>query len=328
MADFIDDFLAGLDADRSKPRTSDRITKMLMSSRDFQGKILFAPFKDNAGKFYYKVQGVRELRAAISKYKEGNDEVWIKILPKEFYPDMNEEESKLYDEAAGMFDQYEADYKGSREKYEVIRYRTYSIFEGVLLNHIGTDNAQKQEHLNEACLFIFPSSAPINAMFTAVDNKCAAMNGKKDWIPMIFAPGNTGREGAVLLSFSKGSNIGYDSTVGFEFNSSFNKIIDPSAGFPEDVTKKFNDMISDFIGWENEGDRRFSADMFRELKSILTVNLRTIDAAPKADAQPAPKNNNGVDPMIGAQSAPANPVTTPDASQQGGSVIGGAKVPF
>lgn len=299
MTDFIDDFLKGLEEDKSKPRERENfLQKVLMSSRDSQGTIVFAPFMDTKiKKFYVPVNGVREYRTTLSKFHEGNDEVWVKILQKELYGELTEAQSKLYDEVVGLFDQVDEEMGDTPNKWETLRVRSYSLFQGVVINHLDPKGAKKQDLINKPALLVFPSKQPINELAEAIKNKMAAMNNSKEWIPAVFSPNATGRDGVLTISFTKPDKPGYDCSVGFEFNSTYAKIIDPAVGFPEEVVNEFGDMIFSFLGWQNGPNGRFSEENFKELKAHLESALKVSQAgAPKVEE--VPENKNGIDPML------------------------------
>lgn len=311
MTDFIDEFLEGLEKDKTQPRAEREnfLQRLLMSSRDSQGTIIFAPFMDTkTKKFYVPVNGVREYRTTLSKFHNGEDEVWIKILQKEFYEDLTEEQSKLYDEVAGLFDQLSEELADSPNSWNVIRYRNYSLFQGVVINQIDTKGNKKAEMVGKPVLLVFPSKQPINELAEAIKNKIAGMGGSKEWIPAIFAPEAKGRDGVLTISFIKPDKPGYDCSVGFEFNSSYAKIIDPSVGFPEEVVKEFGDMVFSFIGWQNGPNGRFNEENFKEIKLHLEQALKSKSTS--APAHTEVENKNGVDPMLTAAPTAA-PAPTP-----------------
>lgn len=299
MSDFIDDFLSGLEADKQQPRTNNGIVKMLMSAPDNQGAVLFAPFQDTATKQFYKlIRGCKELKTTISTYKDGNDAVWVKILPKEFYDDLTPAQSELYDRVVGLFDQYDEQLGDIPRKWESIRTRSYSLFQGVLTGQVNKAGTVVTDNVGKAVLLIFPARNPINELATAIQTKKAAMNNSTEWIPAIFAPGPTGRMGVVTISFSKPDSPGYNCSVGFEVNSAINKVVSEE-GFPEDVVSQFGDMVSEFLGWQNGDGSKFNTTNFTELEKILTIELNKLNTG--APSNPQVENKNGVDPMISAQ---------------------------
>lgn len=332
MSDFIDDFLAGLEEDSQKPQRSSSITKLLMSSRDNQGTIVFAPFQDTVTKkFYLAVNNVREFRTTMPNYRNGEDEVWVKILPKEFYGDLTPQQSALYDEVVGLFDQCDSDLEDMANKWSTIRVRNYSLFQGVLINHINIAGAQLKDSLGKPALFIFPSKQPINELAVAIKNKIAGMNNSKEWIPAVFSPTVTGREGVVTISFTKPDAPGYDCNVGFEFNSAYAKVVDPVVGFPEDVVKEFGSILELFLGWQNGDNSLFNEANFKSLKDIFTVEIAKHTPHTYVDGNI--ENKNGVDPMLNTSAAPEpiptpNPTSTaaPSATSPDGGT--GVNVPF
>ena len=303
MSDFIDDFLAGLEQDKQTPRQSEGVEKILMSSRDNQGTIVFAPFMDTkTKKFYQLINGCKEYRTTLSSFRDGADEVWVKILPKDLYGNLTESQSKLYDEVSGLFDQVDEELGDVANKWNMLRYRSYSLFQGVVINHINSEGVKNVDRIGKAALLIFPSRQPINELATSIKNKVAAMNNSKEWIPAIFSPTDKGRDGVITISFVKPDSPGYDCSVGFEFNSSYAKVIDSTKGFPEEVTSKFGDLIEEFLGWQNSGGSKFNEANFNELKNIFKVELNRLNAGTPSNAPV--ENKNGVDPMLNPSSAP------------------------
>lgn len=307
MADFIEDFLAGLENDAPKPRTfEDRITKMIMSSSDYQGSIMFAPFMNEHGKFYSSYEGVREFSMTTSLLQEGKTQVWVKVLPKNAYGELSAEDSNLYDEVAGLYDQVMDGYESLDPKirYSMMRYRNYSIFQGVLLKHTNRDQQPITDNIGNPCLFIYPSLQPISAMSNAIKVKINSM-GNKSWVTAIFAPTRENRQGAMIINFTKPDKPGYDCQVSFEFNSAFSQIIDPNNPLPEKAEQLCKNTVSDWIGWQNGENGLFNSTLFKELKATLTAELKKQSAGAPAPAAPV-ANQNGADPMLGA--APVAPV--------------------
>lgn len=321
MSDFIDDFLEGLEKDQPQPKSKNGLEKILMSSRDNQGTIVFAPFQDTySKKFYLRIPSVKEYKTSLSNYNEGKDEVWVKILPKEFYGELSESQSLLYDEVVGLFDELNESLGNIQNKWSIIRTRRYSLFQGVIMNQINTQGAKVNDNLNKPALLIFPSDNPITELAAAIKNKVAGMNNSKEWIPAVFAPTDKGREGVVTISFTKPDSPGYDCNVGFEFNSTYAKIIDPEVGFSEEITKNFGNILESFLGWQNGKNSRFNEENFLELKKVFTVRIKglQVDKGKKSE-EAAPENKNGVDPMIDNQPKTEEPAASGD---------GGTKVPL
>jgi hypothetical protein len=335
MGNFIDDFLSGLENDKQKPRESgNRIQKILMSVKDNQGTVVFAPFMNKDDHKFYKVMtGVREFNAPCSLYRNGEDSVWMRILPKDMYGELNAAQSQFYDEVAGLFDQLDADLGDWNDKYTKLRYRTYSLFHGVLINHVNSQKTKLTDNINKAVLLIFPSRGPVNELATAIQSKINATNGSKEWIPAIFSNTDKGREGCMSINFEHPEGvIGYKTQVSFEFNSSFSKMVDPEAGFPEEVVSLMGDPIGNFISWENGENGYFNDKLFIELKEILSVELKTANKAPKVD-EPL-ENKNGVDPMLSSGALTAQPAAEsapapqPEAAPEAAAGDGEIKLPF
>lgn len=309
---FIDDFLSGLENDKQQPKSSGvRIQKLLMSARDNQGTLVFAPFmSQDTKKFYEVLVGVREFNNHCSLYREGKDSVWLRILPKSAYGELTTEESALYDEVSGLFDQLDAEMgDGYNNKYQSLRYRTYSLFSGILINHVNTAKIQQKDNIGKACLFIFPSRNPVNELASSMQAKINAA-GSKEWIPLIFSPTDKGREGVLTINFSHPEGkIGYDTQVSLEFNTTFQKYVDKDAGFPEEQVKLLGHPIDSFLGWQTGDGKVFNTRLFTEMKQILTVWIKSVAREKEVGSAPATEvpNNNGVDPMLNPEPSKAAP---------------------
>lgn len=323
MSSLVDDFLAGLETDKSQEFSAgDRISKILMSAQDNQGTVVIAPFKNPSGKFYTLLEGVREYNTVCSLFRNGETSAWIKILPKNAYGELSPEDAALHQEVTGLFD--EVNEKLSNENpnsWQSIRVRKYSLFQGVLMKHINRANEEIKDNKDKAVVLIFPSKAPIDAMATAVNAKINTMGGSKEWIPAVFSPTPEGRDGVMSITFKKPASPGYDAQVGFEFNSSYVTLVDRK-GFPEDVVKLFGDPVDEFLGWQNGKNSKFNREMFVELKAALRVALKSPNA-PSAPTE-APKNNNGVDPMLAQTEATQSPFEVPTP----GAIKGADDLPF
>lgn len=272
---FVDDFLAGLEADKPAERTSNSINKVRMEVLSNQGTIIFAPFSfKSSKKFYELVPKVKEVRVKSHLYKDGAEEVWCRILPKEMYGELTPEQSKLYDEVNAL---YEALYDKT-DDYYIIRVRSYSIFQGIVLNHINTENKQVDSSIGKACLISFPSREPINALITATNAKINECGGSSDWIPLLFTDNLKGREGVMNISFKKNpTKAGYNSSVAFGFNASFNKLITDETLHEEETVKLVEDGLYSFLAWQSGENSRFNEALFNDLKTEITALIRRID---------------------------------------------------
>lgn len=334
MSDFIDDFLSGLEEDKQKPRVKgDRIQKVLMSSLVNQGTVVFAPWINHDDNKFYKVMtGVREYKTNLSLYRDGKDSVWVRILPKEFYGDLTDAQLELYSEVTGLFDQLDSDMGETASKSQKLRYRSYSLFDGVLINHVNTKKEQLDENIGKAVLLMFPSRGPVNELATAIQAKINSTKGSREWIPAIFSKDDKGREGCMSINFEHPEGvIGYKTQVTFEFNTSYSKYVDPVEGFPEEVTNLLGDPIGSFLGWENGEEGYFSTKLFNEMKQILTVAIKTNGKVPAEATEPAPENRNGVDPMVDAKpadEAPQSAAPAPAEAPADATADGEIKLPF
>jgi len=334
MSDFIDDFLSGLEEDKQKPRTKgDRIQKVLMSSQANQGTVVFAPWinKDD-NKFYKVLTGVREYKTTLSLYREGKDAVWVRILPKDFYGELTAAQEELYAEVTGLFDQLDSDLGDTASKGQKLRYRSYSLFDGVLINHVNLKREAINDNVGKAVLLMFPSRGPVNELATAIQAKINSTKGSREWIPAIFSKDDKGREGVMSINFEHPEGvIGYKTQVSFEFNTSYSKYVDPVEGFPEEVTKLLGDPIGSFLGWERGDEGNFSAKLFNELKQVLTVAIKTNGKVPAESTEAAPENKNGKDPMLngdGAEKKEEAPAEAPAPEAEGKKPEEEIKLPF
>lgn len=327
MNDFIEDFLAGLEADKPKPTDyGDRITKVLMSALDNQGTVMFAPVMNEHKKFYTSLQGVREFNMICSLIQEGKTPVWVKILPKEAYGELTAEESRLYDEVTGLFDQVNEKYEDmdAKQKYGFIRWRSYSLFQGKLLKHTNRANEPLSDNVGKAVLLIFPSLSPISGMADAIQTKSNAL-GNKSWIAPIFATPGALRQGAMTISFTKPDKPGYDCSVAFEFNSSFSKVVDDTTPIEESIETLCQSTMQSWLTWQCGDNKLFNTTLFNEIKNTLTAELNKVSAGAPAPAPTPVVNQNGVDPMIGSAPAP-QPVVQPAAPVVNG--VDTTKLPF
>ena len=316
----VDDFLNGLEGDRAPKRQDDgsRVTKLTMNARDNQGTVTFVPFMNKkTGTFYVKVSGVREIKTYAKKI---DSEAWVKILPVEYYENLSEADQKLWEEVVSYYDTIK---DSEIFSWDTIRTRTYALLYGIMKGHKKLDGTELVDNIDKSCLFIFPSNGVIDAMADAIATKCAGMKGSKAWIPSILNNNPTGRKGVMSIKFSKG-DIGYDTTVGFEFNSEFSIVVDPDAIVPEEQMALFSDSVGELLGWERAKDQSyFDREVFEHLRDNLKAIIKTRIEGGKpavesdADKAPAPMaNQNGsVDPMKSeAPAADAQPQVSEPAS--------------
>lgn len=322
----MDNFLEGLMKDSKKEfQVSDRANKVLMNLKSNQGNVTILPIiSKKIGNIYCKLPSVREFKAMTSVL-ESEDPVWYKILPKDIYDGLTEAQSELYDEVTGLFDQI---LEYDMLEYTEIRVRNYSLFTGVCLNHINLDGEKMEDNINQPCLFIFPSFAPIDALNTAISTKKSVLGDKTvQWLTKIITPQLTNRQGALLLSFKKPDAPGYQATISFEVNNpaDFIEVVDPKRDFTDEASK-FEDPIGSFIGWMNnqETGSRFNETVFRELRDNLKVTLKELEKQASEGEQPAdttPNVNGSADPMLQNPPIPGvNPTestATPQAQPTG-----------
>jgi hypothetical protein len=327
MSDFIDDFLNNLDEDKSKGNEgfNDRIQKLYFSYEGNHGIMIFAPFVDKATqRIYISLPKVKEYKATCSKFKNGDEESWIKILPKSAYGELTADQSALYEEASSLWDQVNDEIGDNEGSFSQIREKTYSLMQGIVISQRDLNKSTVDDYVNKAALLIFPGKSAINALAAAVESKVASV-GNKSWISAVFSPNAEGRKGAVVISFNKNlsTGVGYQSTVQFEMNSEWSKVVD-SDKFEAAEVAKFGNMVTTFLGWQaGDNDHAFDSKVFEELIAALKLKLKGIDNPTPAPSQEAPENKNGVDPMLTPTPAPA-PTTGPETQ----AAPGGVKYPF
>lgn len=302
MSNYIDDFLNGLEQDKRAPRQNTGLQRIRMDAPMNQGTIVFAPFMyGSTGKFYQFVEGVKEYRSFSSSFKEGKEEAWVKILPKSYYGELTDEESKLYDQVNSLFDEV-YDVEGDFHK---IRIRTYTLLQGYVINHVDRDKNAVTDNIGKAGILIFPSRTPVDALISAINSKITELNGDKSWIPLVFGQTKNGREGVITLSFEKNPvKAGYLTQLGFGFNTSFSKIIGPDTISDDEVAKMTDNGYKELLTWMNgDNGKLFNSAVFNELKDALIIRLNQEKANQVAtDPAPAPSVVTSTDGLT------ANPV--------------------
>lgn len=310
----IDSFLEGLEIDKTSTTSrgpSERIVKIMMNTRDNQGTVVFVPFMNKKSKnFYFKVGGVREWNGPTTVIDSGK--VWYKILPEEYYGELSPENKDLLTEIYGLYDHIDSLGKLS---YDEIRSRNYTLIYGVLVSHTKTDKTELKDNIDRPCLFMFPSHSVITAISTAINAKCQALKGSKNWIPGILNPNNKGRDGVISISFNKSKGPGYETTVGFEFNSTYSILVDPERTFSEEeFTRFFDDPLRDLMGWLGEGTGYFNVQIMKELRDGLKIRLSELTSKPTEEIKYENKNGSQ-DPMKTDSTAPIEVVSTPAIDQ-------------
>lgn len=313
MADFdLDAFLAGMERDKSKVADpSSKLNKVLMNTQDNQGIVTFIPFLSSSfNNFYLKIPRVYEFFGNTSLLNSG--EGWMKLLPIDFYGELNSDEMQLYQQVKSLLNELD-NYEIGYDEYRV---RTYSLFTGIQVSHKSNKNGQLNDLNDCACVYVFPSNSPIDAMNTAINGKIDAMKGNRNWLSAIFSPATVGRKGVIQISFSKSTGAGYDSNVSFELNSDFNIIVDPEKQFSDDQVKLFTEALSVFMGWNYDRDnsRMFNTTFMKEFKFALESRIKQLSE--ENEPLPEPK-----DPSV-------EQAEVPDPAQTEESPAPKKKVPF
>lgn len=272
----VDDFLDGLLADQSKPKS--RLNKLTMTSAANKGTVMFVIMPEGkSGKFYGRLENVREVYQFTELNEKVEDSCWHKILPKDAYVNLSEEDSLLYDQCVTMFDKlYNSGAWGpENERFKVGRYRTYGFFYGYILRHIdekGNPVKDKQGNLtaDKPTFLMYPTNKVIDALGTAITAKKLASNGGIAWLPRYLSRAAVGRTGAITIKTSGGKG-GYNITLSFESNSEDNPYLVPA---DLDLTKSMElcqDYIKDYLGWQSDDENGyFNRDLFLEIREFLT----------------------------------------------------------
>lgn len=308
----LDAFIESVNAD--KPRGGnheDYLNKVLMNTKDNQGTLTWIPIMSRTLKsFYLKLDGVREFEAKTTILDKGHG--WYRILPLSFYGNLSEEDLDLYNEVIGYYDTLKDNDSCERDE---LRYRRYTLLFGVCSSMVNTDGNAVEGYDNCACIFVYPSLDPISALGTAINTKITAMKGKKEWIPYVMSPSRTGREGVVMVTYTKSTGVGYDCSVSFETNSALNQVIDPAYEIPEKYIEFFDDVLPQFLGWiyDRENKSLFNRVAFKELRDQLKIRLKeegliddksNSEGQLPADATKTYENKNNLNDNSGARKLP------------------------
>lgn len=293
----LDAFIAQINQDKTKSRSNkDQLNRVLMNVRANQGTVTFIPVWSKAVEnFYLKVPRVYEFYGDTSLLQNG--EAWYRILPLEFYGNLNEKQIELYHEVKGYLDTLN---NNEEVSYDEFRVRNYSLFYGICQSLINTEKAKNEELENCPCLFVYPSNSVIDQLGTAVNNKIDTMKGRREWITSVFNPANTGWKGVLQISFVKSSGVGYDSSVYFEFNSDLNTVVDPDFALDDQTAALFDDVIPTFLGWiyDRNNKSNFNEIAFKELRDQLKLRIKESTEGVKepADASKTYENKNDLAP--------------------------------
>lgn len=272
----IDDFLSELLNDQSKPKN--RLNKLTMTANANKGTVMFVIIPEGStGKFYGKVENVREVNQFTTLNDKIDGDCWHKILPKECYINLSPEDEMLYDQCVTLYDKlynsgawgYDVDRAG------VARYRTYGFMYGYILKHIdekGNPVKDQQGNLtsDKATFMMYPTNKVIDALGTAITAKKLASNGSAAWLPRYLSRATTGRTGAITIKTSGGKG-GYNISLTFESNSEDNPYLVPADLDLSSSFENCQDYIKDYLGWQDDEDNgHFKRELFMEIREYLT----------------------------------------------------------
>lgn len=269
----LDEFIAQLNQDKPQSgNKKDRVSKMVMNAPGNIGTLSFIPiFSPEAKAFYKKFEDVYEFFGNTSQVDSG--EAWFKVLRKDAYGELTEEQSALYDEVLGLLKTLRNDYELS---YEELRVRHYTLFWGITQSLSNPDGKKDETVKDQVALYVYPNTTPLSAFHTAV-NALRDSYGSAQALTSILTTNPSGRQGLLQITFKpKGNQPGYDCTVNFAMNGAMGKVIDPDFVVPEDVPSKFDNLTSLFLGWQydNTGNKPFSEVLFKELRDNLKMRLK------------------------------------------------------
>lgn len=310
----LDAFIAGINQDKTQGKNAkDRLNRLLMNTKDHQGMMTFLPVLcKNVNSFYIKLEHVFEFRG-VTSFLDNVDSAWYKVMPKQFYGDLSEEQSELYDEVRGYLQWL---YDNESCEIDELRRRNYSLLFGVCQTMNNTDNKPIEDYVDCPCLFVYPDLNIINKFCEAINNKIVSMKGRRDWIPMVLSTQPKGRKGVMQVTFTKSAGVGYDCSVNFEFNSEMNTVIDPDYEIPEDVMAKFVDVIPTFLGWNYDRNNKsyFNTIAFKELRDQLKLRVKEETCeypAGNPKFEPTPENKNDLNLQRDVTSESPQPVKRP-----------------
>lgn len=313
----LDALIANINAD--KPRGGDRtkyLNKVLMNTKDNQGTLTWIPIYSSTFKnFYVKLDGVREFEAKTTLIDKGHG--WYRILPLSFYGDLSDDELELYNEVISYYDTLKDNDSCDRDE---LRVRRYTILFGICSKLVNKDGKKIDDYNDCACIFVYPSLDPVTALGTAINTQIAAM-GSRDWVTLVLSPKSTGRQGVILVNYTKSESVGYDCTMTISINNPSlgpaGQLIDPTYEINEDRIKFFDDPIPTFLGWiyNQEEQRYFNPRAFHELRDVLKQRLieeglmkaeENTDEVQPADSKVTYENKNNL-----ASQAEAIPTEAP-----------------
>jgi len=271
----IDDLLDQLEEDSKRPdRDSNYLNKIRVNSPDYiESTITYLPvLLPSSNSFYIKLENVLEYRTFIPSFNEGKDEVWIRMLSKEYYGFKSPEEEALYDEIISLLLLYEDNYKGE-SIYNTFRYRRYSLIPAFII-----DMVKEKTTINKklgASLLIYPSFSPIESLHEAIQLKVGSTKSK-EWLPGVISPDFRNRIGVINSKFyRKPGEKSYSTITNIELNSGFTKVVDPELDFT-DKASLFDNIMVDFMGWQCLNDTLWNTELMIEFRDVLKRDLNKL----------------------------------------------------
>lgn len=304
----LDAFLGQLVEDAkvsSEGRPSSYIKLYMNRAAGTLGSMTLLPIlAKNLGSFYKKIPGVKEWYGPSSLINNDEGYGFYKILPREFYGDLTPEQEKLYQDVVDKYDEAWESGEFGYDGQQVQRIKSYSIFTGIVLGQVNTDEKVIEDNLNKAVLAIYPSVAPVVALQGTISSKQAILKDKlKPWLMNFLTPSLKDRNGVITIKFnSKASGQpGYDSSVSMDLNSEYAKVVPEGFEISEDQYDAVSDPIKLFLSWMYDWDNQtyFNETAFRELLEAMTISLNELSVEAKLTEEPQGENKNGsVDPMV------------------------------
>jgi len=347
MDDLLDvsSFMANLKAKTealSKPsetksnKPSSGLVKLFMHAEANQGVITLLPFSDPTVKGNYvtyldKTVGfVRQFK--MKKYKDSKEKDWIRILPKINYGSLSNEESALYDEVCGLFEEVN---KAKKMNAREISKKSYVLLYGYILNHFNSAQKTVESSKGKMAMIVLPTKDFSDKQYSNINEITAKLPNPNDysWTQKYYCNELSGRQHYLRIGFTMNADKkGYTVTVNHMTNNP-NDIAGMEVPEGLTITQEQINMISnghikDFLGWQVRDGKLFNQELYLRIrdyfKSLLAgVNVTSTptqaattvnqaDGIIQASPEPVVSAEGHVDPVanIPVSPTPVAPVAT------------------
>jgi len=272
---FLENILAQLKND-SASKSTNRLKKIIMNSPEVVGSTINALPILMEGQLYFKLDAVREFRTYSKYFKDGEQDTWIKLLDKNVYGNLTDEEVELWRKTKDALEEL----IGSIDDFYKARFRRYTLMP-VFITKFTTAEGADNPDMKGTAILIFPSHAPIKALNSAITSMSATSGGNQ-WMPLVLSPSLKGREGVLSIKFSRSTNTkGYDCSINVVMNGQWTKVVDSAVDYSEglDFTP-----IREFLAWQASDDKLFSKEVIEELYENATKELEVL-ASNQSDSE-------------------------------------------